>query len=270
MSKSFTGNVLIKGAGDIASGTAYRLYKAGFNIAMSEIENPTVVRRTVSFAECVYRGKWEVEGITSVYIDNINEINKLWSEGIIPVFNRCHVEDFKKLIKPEIVVDARMMKRKNDTEMGEGSIVIGLGPGFKAGANVNAVIETYRGHYLGRAIYQGEAMSYKKRPGEVPGYSIERVVSAPAEGTFTSERKIGEKIEKGEVFGYVDSIPVKAKISGVIRGMIYPGIEVADHEKIGDIDNRNIKEYCFTISEKALAIGGGVLEAVLYFSKDED
>src|SRR6056297_261374 len=182
MRNSFAGNVLIKGAGDIASGVAYRLYKAGFNIAMSEIDNPTMVRRTVSFAECVYKDSWEVEGIKSIYVDDLKKINKIWRNGHIPVFNRCHVEDFKKLMNPEIIVDARMMKHKNDTQIDEGEIVIGLGPGFKAGDNVNAVVETYRGHYLGRAIYQGEAMSYKKRPGEVPGYSIKRVVSAPAEG----------------------------------------------------------------------------------------
>jgi xanthine dehydrogenase accessory factor len=260
-------NVLIKGAGDIATGVAYRLYKSGFNIAMSEIDNPTVVRRTVSFGECVYKDNWEVEGVESIYLEDIKKINRTWENSKIPVFNKFYVEEFKKLMSPEIIVDARMMKKINDTQIDEAEIVIGLGPGFKAGDNVNAVVETYRGHYLGRAIYKGEAMAYKNRPGEVPGYSIDRVVSAPVEGVFTSKKKIGDQIEKGEHFGYVNSIPVKAKISGIIRGMIYPGIKVDKNKKIGDIDNRNIKEYCFTISEKALAIGGGVLEAIFYFNR---
>jgi len=256
---------LIKGAGDIASGVAYRLYRSGLTVVMTEIKEPTMVRRTVSFAECVYREKWKVEGVESVYIKDIKKMKKVLEADKIPVVNKDYFTIIKQKFDPEIIIDARMMKRSNDTQIDEAPVVIGLGPGFKAGKNVDAVIETYRGHYLGRTIYSGSALAYQDEPGSVPGYSKKRVVSSPGAGIFKSERKIGEEIEEGGCFGYVDNKPVITKIAGVIRGQIHPGIRLKKGKKIGDIDNRFNKDYCYHISDKALAVAGGVLEAICHF-----
>lgn len=255
--------VLIKGGGDLASGVAYRLKKSGFPVAMSELAQPLVVRRTVAFAEAVHCGEWEVEGIKARYVRDEKEFNRSLQAGEIPVFTAGSYSDFKEYYSPRVIVDARMMKKPNDTYIDEAPIVIGLGPGFTAGIDTDAVIETARGHYLGRVINSGSAIANTGVPGEVMGYTRERVVYAPCAGEFRSERKIGDLIEAGKVFGTVNEIEVRAAISGVIRGQIRPGIQVKKGMKIGDIDPRSKREYCFQISDKALAIGGGVLEAIL-------
>ncbi|ADL12019.1 selenium-dependent molybdenum cofactor biosynthesis protein YqeB [Acetohalobium arabaticum] len=255
--------VLIKGGGDLATGIAYRLFQSGFTVACSELDEPSMVRRTVSFGEAVYQGEWEVEGIKARLINNKREFEQTVNDRNIPVFIADKMSLFKEVLSPQVIVDARMLKRVNDTVINEAPIVIGCGPGFSANSDVDAVVETNRGHYLGRVIYSGSAQDNTGVPGEIMGYARERVLFAPGSGVFTSSKKIGDEIKAGEEFGKVNDKVVSAAISGVIRGQIYPGIKVKEGMKIGDIDPRNKNDHCYTISDKALAIGGGVLEAIL-------
>ncbi|MEC9488778.1 MAG: selenium-dependent molybdenum cofactor biosynthesis protein YqeB [Halanaerobium sp.] len=260
--------IFIKGGGDLATGVACRLYQAGFAIAMSELDKPLAVRRPVSFAEAVYQGDWTVEGIKASFVRDEEDFWLSHQEGLIPVVPAASYQFFQDLWKPDVIVDGRMMKRANDTFIDEAPLVIGLGPGFNAGSDVDAVIETARGHYLGRAIWQGQAQPNTGRPGEIMGFSRERVLFSPAAGLFQTSKKIGELVEAGEVCGQGGGVEVKAKIPGIIRGVLKSGLEVTEGMKIGDVDPRGKREYCFTVSDKALAVGGGVLEAVMsYLSK---
>ncbi len=255
--------VIIKGAGDLGSGVAYRLYKCGFNIVMTEIEYPLVVRRTVSFAEAVHDGKATVEGITACLSLNTSQMSFIFEEGMIPVL--IDMEGVSvKVLQADVVVDARVAKRNLGTTRFEAPLVIGLGPGFEAGVDVHAVIETCRGHSLGRVIYEGQAIPNTGEPGEVGGASIGRLLRAPADGVVESEKSIGDVVEKGEVVAHVDAEPVKALISGRLRGMIRNKTKVVQGTKIGDIDPRLDVDWK-TISDKALAVGGGVLEAVFHY-----
>ncbi|MFW6409498.1 MAG: selenium-dependent molybdenum cofactor biosynthesis protein YqeB [Halanaerobiales bacterium] len=259
--------VLVKGGGDLASGVIYRLYKAGLEVTVAEKSRPSMVRRTVSFGQAVYDGEYEVEDIPARLITNHDQFNNCLSAGIIPVFVSELMRAVRDWFKPDIIVDARMMKRENDTDIDESSLVIGLGPGFEVGKDVHAVVETCRGHYLGRTLYEGRALPDTGQPGEVQGYTEERVVYAPRDGNFNSNKEIGDYINKGEQFGLVGKTPVKAKISGIIRGQIHPGYETDKGMKIGDIDPRAERDHCFKISDKALAVGGGVLEAIFHLKQ---
>lgn len=259
--------VLIKGGGDIASGTAYRLYKSGFKVAICDIPKPKMVRRGVSFAEAIYHGSHRIEGVKGVYVKNEDEFEKALDEGHIPVFINDLWSYFKKYFEADVIIDGRMMKRNNSTNKKEAEIVIGLGPGFEAKKDVNVVIETNRGNYLGRAIYDGKPEAYTGEPGEVMEITKDRVLYAPQNGKFDSDKEIGEHIEKGEIFGYVNGEPIIAKISGVIRGQISWGREVKKDWKIGDIDPRDEEQYCYRISDKSLAVAGGTLEAILHLSQ---
>jgi xanthine dehydrogenase accessory factor len=167
------------------------------------------------------------------------------------------------LLRPEVVVDATMAKQNRGTRLDEAPLVIGLGPGFTVGVDVHVVIETNRGHYLGRALWSGSAQADTGTPGTIAGMQRERVVRAPVDGVFTGSRQIGEQVHSGDTLGWVDKTPVPAPLSGVLRGLIHDGVWVDQGLKIGDIDPRGEVNYCFTISEKSLAIGGGVLEAIL-------
>lgn len=256
--------VLIRGAGDLASGTAHRLCRAGFPVVMLELPKPTVIRRTVSFAEAVWEGKSVVEGVVARLATGVSEIRDMLTAGLIPVAVDPEGHLIRQL-SPAVVVDARVAKRNLGTTIQDASVVIGLGPGFSAGTDVHAVIETNRGHNLGRVILRGEAEPDTGVPGLVGGYSIERLVRAPGSGQFRSVSQIGRIVQAGEVLGHVGDLPVRAQIAGVIRGLIRDGMEVTSGLKIGDVDPRCAPEHCFTISEKARAIGGGVLEAIMYF-----
>ncbi len=253
---------VIKGAGDLASGVAYRLYKCGLNIIMTEISRPMVVRRTVSFAEAVYEGKTNVEDIEARLAESVGHARGLLKDSVIPVLVDPEANVVRQL-QPEIVVDARMAKRNLNTTINEAPLVIGLGPGFTAGRDVHAVIETCRGHRLGRVIYNGSAIPDTGAPGAVDGYTLERLLRAPASGKMLPHRIIGDQVQKGDVVASVENIPVRAEITGVIRGMLKEGIQVSRGTKIGDIDPRPDAEYD-TISDKALAVAGGVLEAVFH------
>lgn len=252
--------LVIKGAGDLASGVAYRLFRSGFGIIMTEIAEPMVVRRTVSFAEAVYAGTVSVEGVTARLANSQEQALDMLENGIIPVLVDPEAGIVKDL-QPEVVIDAIMAKKNMFTAIDHAPLVIGLGPGFTAGADVDAVVETKRGHYLGRVIYEGSAIPNTGVPGEVMGFARERLLKAPVDGIVKACCTIGDQVNKGDIVAYVDDTPVKAELNGVVRGMLKDGIRVTARTKMGDIDPRRETD-CYTISDKALAIGGGVLEAV--------
>ncbi|BAF59715.1 hypothetical protein PTH_1534 [Pelotomaculum thermopropionicum SI] len=258
---------VIKGAGDLATGVAYRLFKCGLDVIMTEISRPLAVRRKVAFSEAVYDGEATVEGVKACLAGTVDQVFKLLEDRSIPVLVDPEAAIIK-MICPDVVVDARMAKRNLGTAKDEAPLVIGLGPGFTAGVDVHAVVETCRGHSLGRVIYSGSAIPDTGRPGNVGGYTVERLLRAPAEGIIRTVKSIGDIVEKGETVAFVNDAPVVAAIPGVLRGLIRDGIEVKKGMKIGDIDPRKDSK-CDAISDKALAIGGGVLEAVFgYFCAD--
>ena len=253
----------IKGAGEMATGVAIRLKRAGFSaIFMMEIERPLAVRRTVSFCEAIYDGKSVVEGIEAVRTQDRDDIFAAWKKGQIAILADPGWVVLP-LIRPTVVIDAIIAKRNLGTTLGEAPLVIGLGPGFTAEADVHRVIETMRGHDLGRVIDKGSAKDNTGIPGSIDGHTVDRILRAPTTGTFHSERKITDRIKAGDVIGNVAGREVVAKIDGVIRGLIREGTAVREHLKIGDIDPRGRVEYCSTVSDKSRAIGGAVLEAIL-------
>jgi xanthine dehydrogenase accessory factor len=262
--------VVIKGAGDLATGVAHRLFHCGFPILMLEIPNPTVIRRTVAFAEAIYSQENTVEGVTAVSVQNFDEIEKVISLNKIPILVDPDWKSIEKL-KPAVVVDAILAKRNLGTSLTDSQVVIGLGPGFTAGKDVHAVVETQRGHYLGKVIYFGTAIPDTGVPGNIGGYSKERLIRSPIDGIFKEERQIGDILNAGDIVARVNNVPVYAPISGVIRGLLHNDLIVSKGSKIGDIDPRGIYEHIFDISDKARAISGGVLEAILTITlKRED
>jgi xanthine dehydrogenase accessory factor len=256
--------VLIKGAGDLATGTAARLWHAGFRIVMTELNQPLAIRRTVSFSEAIYNGEATVEGLIARRIESAVEVESAWNRNFIPVIADPDGRSIAAL-KPEVVIDATMAKSNRGTLISDAPLVIGLGPGFTVGHDVHAVVETNRGHYLGRVIWTGSAQTNTCVPGRVDGVGNERVIYAPAEGRFSHRQVIGAILTGEETIGWVDETPVLTPISGVLRGLIHDGVRVSTRTKIGDVDPRGAVDHCWTISDKALAVGGGVLEAVLTY-----
>jgi xanthine dehydrogenase accessory factor len=254
--------VLIKGAGEMATGVAHRLFRSGFRICLTEIAEPLAVRRAVSFCEAVFEKEQEVEGVRARLVGTEEEVRAAWTQGRLPLIVDPEAK-IRRLIKPDVLVDAILAKENLGTRPGDAPLVIGLGPGFRAGEDVHAVIETNRGHNLGRVIEQGEAEANTGVPGNIGGYTWERVLRAPSAGVFRAKRAIGDTVRAGETVAEVDGVPVKAGISGVVRGVLRDGIRVKEQMKAGDIDPRGTRENCFTISDKARAIAGGVLEAIL-------
>ncbi len=253
----------IKGAGEMATGTACRLFQSNLkHLFMMETFHPLAVRRRVSFCEAVHDGKIAVEGVTAVKVFTSHEIRSAWDENSIPVIVDPGWESIKA-IQPDVVVDAIIAKKNLGTDLSEAPLVISLGPGFEAGKDVHTAIETNRGHNLGRLIFNGCPEPNTGIPGSTNGYTIERVLRAPCPGIFTSSLTIGTFVKKNDIVGYVDNKPVIAQINGVLRGQIRNNSKVTAQLKIGDIDPRGNRQYCTTISEKARAIGGSVLEAVL-------
>lgn len=255
--------VVVRGGGDIASGVSYRLVKAGFPVVILETSMPTMVRRTVSFAQAVYDNESAIEGIRCKKVEDVQAALDIIDDQTIPLLIDPKGERIKEL-KPMALVDAILAKKNLGTTMDMAPIVIGLGPGFTVGKDVHAVIETKRGHFLGRALYEGQAIPNTGVPGEVGGYGIERVLRAPCNGAFKSVKRIGDIVQKGEVVAMVGEEPIEAAISGVLRGLLQDGLEVTPGFKVGDIDPRAEVEHCFSISDKALSVAGGVLEALLH------
>ncbi len=260
--------VLIKGAGEMASGTAHKLFRAGISVVLSDLPQPHAVRRGVSYAQAVFTGEHTVEDVTARRVEDPEKFTDVLEQGYIPVYPRPFSEENIRELNPRAVVDATLAKEKTETYWGEAPVVIALGPGFRAPEDVHAVIETQRGHHLGRIYFQGIATPNTGEPGDIQGYTWERVLRAPSGGEFVPFWEIGDRVQAGEEIGAIEKQDmVTAQISGVIRGLIYPGLKVEKGMKLGDIDPRGVREYCFTISDKARTIAGGVLEALLFLEE---
>lgn len=253
---------LIRGAGDLASGIALRLWHSGFDVAMTDLEHPTSIRRTVAFSQAIVNGRFEVEDVSAQRAENVTHAKELLKRDILPVFvdPECR---FRTELQPDVLIDAILAKRNLGTKITDAPIVIGIGPGFTAGADCHAVVETMRGHTLGRVLYTGSALPNTNLPGLIGGFAGERVLRAPDDGVFRGTRKIGDLVSAGETVGYVGEKPMNCTISGVLRGLLADGTVTHKGMKAGDVDPRGKREYCYTVSDKALAIAGGVLEAIL-------
>jgi len=254
--------IIIKGAGEQATGVAHKLFRSGFTVIMTEIEQPICVRRNISFANCIYEGIWEVEGIQAKRSTTLEEAFAILNQGMIPVLidRECKII---KMVNCLALVDAIIAKKNTGTSKEDAPIVIGLGPGFNAGVDVDVAIETNRGHHLGRLIFNGYTSNDTGAPSAVKGYTWERVLRATKTGTIKVVRNLGETIQSGETVAFIHEEEVKAKIDGVIRGLIHDGAQVMEGMKIGDIDPRVEDSFRTTISEKARCIAGAVLEAIL-------
>lgn len=256
--------VVVRGGGDLGSGVVYRLHKAGFPVVVTEVPEPTVVRRAVAFGTAMYDGSVDVEGVVGRKVADENEAVEVLAAGEVPV-----IEDpdatIAETLDAAVVVDAIMAKGKYDTgtRREDAAVVVGLGPGFEAGEDVDAVVETDRGHRLGRVFYEGTASEYDGIPGERRGFTTERVFYAPTDGLWETAVDIGDTVAAGAVVGHVDGHPVETEIEGLIRGLVASGIEVPEGAKLGDTDPRGESVDPDKISDKALSLGGGVLEAVL-------
>ncbi len=253
--------VVIRGAGDLASGVALRLFRAGLNVVMTELAQPLAVRRTVAFAEAIHAGSVEVEGVTARRIEDpadLAAITSCTSAHQIPVLvdPECSAA---QVMQPLVLVDARMTKRPPEHLVHAAGLNVGLGPGFFAPSNCDAVIETERGHSMGRVIWQGAAHEDSMRPDG----DMRRVLRAPVDGPFESLAQIGQHFEAGAVIGSVAGADIAAPFAGTLRGLLHPGLWARKNMKVGDIDARDDPALCALISDKALAIGGGVLEAML-------
>ncbi|MBQ9421795.1 MAG: molybdenum hydroxylase [Lachnospiraceae bacterium] len=307
--------ILIRGAGDIASGIALRLYRAGMDVVMTEIPHPTSIRRTVCFSEALRKGEEIlVEDVAAVPVKArlesaegqsypgkdmsasafIDEIRGILAQRKIAVVEDPDAKT-RRLLHPDAIVDAILAKRNLGTKMTDAPVVVAVGPGFTAGMDCHAVVETKRGHTLGRVIYEGSPIPNTGIPGNIGGYTVERVLRAPADGIFRTIHEIGDHVEAGEAAAYVETalsrqgasdrdpsgisaveaeaipeagerLPVICEISGVLRGLLPDGTRVTKDMKSGDVDPRDVMENCYTASDKALAVGGGVLEAVLRLS----
>jgi xanthine dehydrogenase accessory factor len=255
--------VVLRGGGDLATGIAHKLHRSGFRVLILEIERPLVIRRTVSFAQAIFNGRSEVEGVKAVKVNEVKQIYDIWENEDIPIIvdPKCNV---LKDIKADVLIDAIIAKKNLGTNKNMAPITIAAGPGFNAGEDVHVVVETQRGHNLGRLIFEGFAEPNTGIPGIIKGFGKERVINSPGNGVIKNVLEIGDVVESGQVISYVGDIPVTAAIDGVLRGLIMDGMEVQKGLKIGDIDPRGIKEYCYTISDKARSIAGGMLEAILY------
>ena len=256
--------IVIRGGGDLATGVALRLYRSGMDVVICETAVPTSIRRTVCFSEAVRLGEMMVEGVTARRAVS-EEVPALLAAGIIPVLVDPEGACIPGL-RPDAVVDAILAKRNLGTSMDMAPIVVAAGPGFTAGVDCHAAVETMRGHYLGRVIYEGSPLPNTNIPGLIGGYAGERVLRAPADGVFAGAKRIGDRVEAGDVAGYVAGKPMVCTIGGTLRGLLADGVPVTKGMKSGDVDPRCEEAHCRCASDKALAVGGGVLEAILHFS----
>jgi xanthine dehydrogenase accessory factor len=261
--------ILIRGGGDLASGVALRLHRVGLRVVITEVAQPLAVRRWVSFAEAVYQGQFTVEGVTARLVKDPQDslaVLMVLSKGHIPVLIDPQAAAIS-LLHPTVVVDARMLKQRIELDPRRVALLIGLGPGFEAGVNCHAAVETNRGHFLGRVIWQGCPESDTSLPDSVSGHQVERVLRAPVDGLFQARSEIGDHLEQGQLLAQVNDQPILAPFPGVLRGLLHSELLVKQGLKIGDIDPRDDPRYCTLVSDKSLAIGGGVMEAI--FSRAE-
>ncbi len=265
--------IIVRGGGDIATGTIYKLYKCGFKVLVLEIPYPSAIRRNVAFSEAVYHGTQTVEDVTCVLAGSLDEAVRMLENDKLVILVDPEGECIGKL-KPMAVVDGILAKKNLGTNRKMAPVTVALGPGFTAGEDVDAVIETMRGHSLGKIIYEGEAVQNTGIPGVIAGYAKERVIHSPAVGILKNVRNITDTVKQGEVIAVIETnegnVPVTAAIDGLLRGLIRDGYPVTKGFKIADIDPR-LQEYenCFTISDKARCIAGGVLEAVMHLTNNK-
>ena len=253
--------VLIRSAGDLASGIALRLFRSGMQVVMTDLPQPTAIRRTVSFSQAIVYGETRVEDVTA-RLATVETVPAILEAGEIPVLAdpacRC-----REILKPDALVDAILAKRNLGTTIQDAPVVVGVGPGFTAGEDCHAVVETMRGHYLGRVIREGSAIPNTGIPGLIGGFAGERVLRAPADGVFHQLLDIGAQVKVGDIAATVEGQPMVCTLDGVLRGILAEGTPVHKGMKAGDIDPRCAVEHCYCASDKALAVGGGVLEAIL-------
>ncbi|WP_233541797.1 selenium-dependent molybdenum cofactor biosynthesis protein YqeB [Coprobacillus sp. AF33-1AC] len=261
--------IIVRGGGDIATGTIYKLYQCGFDVLILEVAKPSAIRRNVAFCEAIYDTKKTVENLTCYLAHDRDEVKSLLSRHQLTLFIDPEGTIIQEL-KPLAVVDAILAKKNLGTKKDMAPITVGLGPGFEAGKDVDAVIETMRGHQLGRIIYQGTAINNTGVPGLIQGYGKERVIHSPCSGKVKHVKKITDIVKKGEIIAYVDKTPIYATLDGLLRGLIKENYVVTKGFKMADIDPR-VNEYqnCFTISDKARCIAGGVVEAILHLKREK-
>ena len=259
----FNNLIIIRGAGDLATAVAIRLHNSGFRVVCLEVAKPTVIRRTVSFAQAVFEGQACVEGVHARLV-SIDDIDKTFSEDVVPVLIDP-AGDAIRILHPAVLIDAIIAKRNLGTTRNMAPFTVALGPGFVAGVDVDCVVETARGHNLARLIYSGSAAPNTGIPGNIEGFTSERVIHSPCSGTFRSVKNIGDIVAKGDVIAEIDGMPVCATIDGMIRGLLHDGLDVPEHFKIADIDPRGSRADYLTCSDKARALGGAVLEAVMNY-----
>ncbi len=253
--------IWIRGAGELGSAVAVSLYKSGFNLFLSEIQSPKAIRRTVSFCDAVFNGESIVEGVRAFYSDNYTLLND--KKSIVPLF----LDNPERILQlnPKIIIDARMLKSYKNDYRPWAEYFIGLGPGFTAGENCHAVIETKRGHSLGKIIWKGSPEVNTGIPGNIGGETSKRVVYAPISGKLSWFVRFGDYVDHDQIIGKIDSHQISASISGTIRGLIHPSIPMQKGLKIADIDPRENVNY-HSISDKARSVGRAVLEAILSYS----
>jgi xanthine dehydrogenase accessory factor len=261
--------IIVRGAGDLATSVILMLHNAGHRVIALDIEKPTVIRRTVAFGEAMYEGTIEVEGVKGVLTakEDLEKITALLDEGIVPLVVDPDATLIQKL-HPYIVVDAILAKVNIGTKKDDAPLVLALGPGFTAGIDCDAVIETMRGHDLGRVLTEGQTQPNTGTPGVIGGYGKERVIKSPAEGIFSSNHKIGDLVEKGDIIAGVDGVPVQTVISGKLRGLLHSGLPVTVGFKVADVDPRGASVDHLHCSDKGRTIGGGVLQAVEKFLRE--
>lgn len=285
---------IVRGGGDLGTGVALRLQRAGWRVLITELLQPLVIRRAVAFASAIYDGTIEIEGTIGQRVRREqldHETAACWAADRIPVLVDPE-RSAAAALRPQALIDAIMAKHNTGTSLADAPRVVALGPGFTAGVDCHAVIETQRGHNLGRVYYQGAAEPNTDTPGHLGGQDAQRALRAPVTGIFYAVRKIGDRVNAGDVIGRLitvdvsltDSaaqrliigdrdasqslgIVVKTKIDGVLRGVLHDGLEVPAHTKIADVDPRGEVAYCLTVSDKSWAVGGGALEAVLYLRR---
>lgn len=261
--------VIVRGGGDLATGTIHCLHQCGYEVLVLEIAEPTAIRRSVAFSEAMYDGTSVVEGVCARRIDRPEDAAACWQAGVIPMLQDADAACVHQ-IAPFAFVDAAIAKRNLGTHMDMAPFVIGLGPGFTAGRDVHVVIETKRGHQLGRIIRNGSAIANTGIPGIIGGYGKERVIHSPAAGRFKGEAQIGDIVQKGQIIAHIDDVPVYASLDGLLRGILRDGLYVPEHFKIADIDPRLAEhDNCFTISDKARTIAGGVLQAICMYENQQ-